>query len=242
MDMEKRGISDNEETAERAIDVVAILTEGFDALADAGSVSIDHDKGPVFLTTYGWWAGITRSAQAVVTLHKAGLPHESAPIVRTVLQHALVLQWFVDTGDNAVAAVDEYADNNTRKLLQTLADANWAAPGGGFTMTAPPKPAAPNPLVSKLKNFEELCIAYQKRDVYVLFRVLSSYAHPTAIGARVYLDEQSGKLAREATSDTHSMVIQTALCLIQASHIVSHLIQGDPLRNAINRAAERLGL
>ncbi len=176
--------ADNEETAARAIDVIAILTEGFDALADGGSVSVDHDKGLVFLTAYGWWAGITRSAQAISTLHQSGLAHESAPIVRTVLQHTLALQWLVETGDKAVAAVQEYTDDNTRKLLQTLAEANW--PPSSLTMTVPPKPVIPNPLVPKLKNFEELCIAYNTRVIYVLFRVLSVYAHPTATGARAF--------------------------------------------------------
>ncbi len=52
--------ADNEETAARAIDVIAILTEGFDALADGGSVSVDHDKGLVFLTAYDWWANPVR--------------------------------------------------------------------------------------------------------------------------------------------------------------------------------------
>ncbi len=166
--------ADNEETAARAIDVVAILTEGFDALADGGSVSVDHDKGLVFLTAYGWWAGITRSAQAISTLHQSGLAHESAPIVRTVLQHTLALQWLVETGDKAVAAVQEYTDDNTRKLLKTIAEANW--PPSSFAMTVPPKPVIHNPLVPKLKNFEELCIAYNTRVIYVLFRVLSAYA------------------------------------------------------------------
>lgn len=54
--METHEIADKEETAERAIDVVAILIEGFDALAAAGSVSIDDAKSPVFLKAYGWWA------------------------------------------------------------------------------------------------------------------------------------------------------------------------------------------
>jgi len=142
--------ADNEETAARAIDVIAILTEGFDALADSGSVNVDYDKGLVFLTAYGWWAGITRSAQAISTLHQSGLAHESAPIVRTVLQHTLALQWLVETGDKAVAAVQEYTDDNTRKLLKTLAEANW--PPSSLTMNGTAKTRYPQPTRAKVKE------------------------------------------------------------------------------------------
>lgn len=237
--MTNHDIADNEETATRAAAVITILAGAFDALATPGSVQIDHGKSRLFSAVFGWWAGITRSSQAVVVLHEAGLAHESKPIVRTILQHTLVMQWLVDTGDDAVDAVAEYRDDNVRLLLGTVADAKWPLPDG-FTMQAPPKPIKPNPCVTKLKNFEELCIAYGAYQLYVPYRVLSAYAHPTAAGAMAYTDEH-GTLASRAVSNTHGPLIQTAMCLIQAGHTISPLIQGDPLRNSITHAEERLG-
>ncbi|GEM_PF-5349908 len=197
-------------------------------------------KDREFRAAYGWWVYITRSSQAVLTLRRSGLEHEASPIVRSILQHALVLQWLVEVGDAAIDAVSEYGDDNTRLLLQTMRQAIWP-PIPGFNITAPPRPQSPNPLVSKIKNFEELCILYDARMLYVTFRLLSTYVHPASVGAMAYVDQPSGTLADRATGPTGPNVVQTAMCLIQSGHVISQLLQGDPLRTGLAEAEATLG-
>jgi hypothetical protein len=231
---------DDERTASRAEEVIERLTNAFNDLAATGSVRVKPGKDRVFLAAYGWWAYITRSSQAVLTLRRNGLEHEALPIVRSILQHALVLQWLADTGDAAIDAVGEYGDDNTRLLLLTMNQAHWP-PIPGFNITAPPKLASPNPLVSKIKNFEELCVFYNARTLYAAFRLLSSYVHPTAVGAMAYVDQAAGTLADRATGPTGPNIIQAAICLIQAGHVISQLLQGDPIRTALTKAEIYLG-
>lgn len=176
--MTNAAFSDDEATAQRAEKVIEQLASSLDLMSAKGSVQVHPGKGRVFVAAYGWWAFITRSSQAVLTLRRAGLEHEASPIVRAILQHGLVLQWLVDIGDSAVDAVKVYGDDNVRLLLKTMQDANWPAVPG-LNLNPPPRPATPNPLVRKLKNFEELCVAYNALQLYVPFRLMSAYVHPT---------------------------------------------------------------
>jgi hypothetical protein len=234
-------IGDNEESAARAEQVITTLVGAFEALAAAGEVQVRSGAARVFTAAFGWWAGITRSSQAILTLRGAGLEHEAAPIVRSVVQHSLVLQWMVEVGDAAIDAVAEFGDNNTRLLLDTLAQANWPLPEG-FYPQVPAKPPVANPLVSKVKNFEELCIRYGARQLYVTFRLLSAYAHPTATGAMAYVDHASGAPASRSTAPTRASILQTALCLAQAGHVINSLLTESPLRASLEQVDRLLGM
>ena len=231
---------DDEETARRAEAVIERLIDALNDLASTGSVRVKAGQDRTFLAAYGWWAFITRSAEAVLTLRRSGLEHEASPIVRSILQHALVLQWLLEVGDPAVDAVGEYGDGNTRLLLQTMQQANWP-PIPGFNVTAAPKPQSPNPLISKIKNFEELCILYDARMLYVAFRLLSSYVHPTSVGAMAYIDQASATLADRATGPAGPNIIQTAMCLIQSGRAINECLEGDPLRSVLTETEATLG-
>lgn len=238
--MDNVEIGDDEESAARAERAVTMLVDAFEGLAAAGSVQALPDTANLFKAAFGWWAGITRSSQAVLTLRRAGLEHEAAPIVRSIVQHSLVLQWMVEIGDDAITAVAEYGDNNTRLLLDTLAQAKWDLPDG-FNPEVPPRPAVANPLVKKIKNFEELCTWYNARDLYVTFRLLSAYAHPTATGALAYFDQASGTPATRSTAPTRGYILQSVLCLTQTGRVMNLLLQGGPLDEILDQVDELLG-
>ncbi len=233
-------IGDDEESAGRAEQAITMLVDAFEGLAAAGSVRALPGTANLFKAAFGWWAGITRSSQAVLTLRRVGLEHEAAPIVRSIVQHSLVLQWMVEVGDAAVNAVAEYGDNNTRLLLDTLAQAKWELPDG-FNPEVPPRPAVPNPLVSKVKNFEELCIRYDARKLYVTFRILSAYAHPTATGALAYFDQASGTPATRSTAPRHANIVQSAICLTQTGRVMNSLLVDSPLGRSLDQVDEFLG-
>jgi hypothetical protein len=233
-------LRDDEATAVRSERAITILTDALEDFACRGSVRLAGSRR-VFMTAAGWWIGMTRSAQAVVVLRRAGLEHESGPIVRTILQHGLVLQWLVDGGDQAVDAVAQYGHDNLRKLLQTLSDANWELPEGFAVPVLPAPSSALQPLVDRLKVFERLCVEYRAKHVYVLFRLLSGYAHPTSTSAMAYVDAGTDSLTSRAASPGRAHVIQTAMCLIQAGHAVSSLVADDPLRSALVDAEKALG-
>jgi hypothetical protein len=64
----------DEATALRAEQVVEELVGVLDSLASGGSiVAVPVTSSRVFIVAYGWWAYITRSSQAVLTLRRANL-------------------------------------------------------------------------------------------------------------------------------------------------------------------------
>lgn len=237
--MSETEIADDAETASRAERVIDRFVDAIDSLISSGSLPVDPGRRRVYAVAFGWWVYITRSSQAVLTLRRAGLEHEASPLVRSILQHGLMLQWLVDTGDSAVDAVEEYADENNRLLLKTMAETKWPSVPG-LDATVPVKPAAFSPLMTKLKNFEELCIAYDARQLYVPFRLLSAYVHPTGTGARAYLDDTAGLSARAIGSGSHASLIQVAMCLIQSWKVIGQLV-ATPLTNVITQAENTLG-
>lgn len=238
--MDNIELGDDEESAARAEQAIAMLVDAFEGLVAAGSVQALAGMANLFTAAWGWWSGITRSSQAVLALRRAGLEHEAAPIVRSIVQHSLVLQWMVEVGDDAIKAVAEYGDNNTRLLIDTLAQAKWDLPDG-FDPEVPPRPAVANPLVSKVKNFEELCIRYGARKLYVTFRLLSAYAHPTSTGALAYFDQASGTPATRSTAPRHANIVQSAICLAQTGRVMNSLLQDSPLGKSLDQVDELLG-
>jgi transcriptional regulator with XRE-family HTH domain len=233
---------DDAATARRAEKVIEQLNAVLDFLASDGSIKAKSSTSErVFHLAYGWWTFIMRSSKAVLTLRHSALEHEASPIVRTVLQHGLVLQWLVDTGDSAVDAVEQYADANVRLLLKTMMDSDWP-PVAGLTMVPPPVPEMRNLRVEKLRNFSSLCRDYDAYQLYVPFRLLSAYVHPTSVGASAYLDEQAGNLSPVAMSTSNALVIQTAMCLIQASKAFAQLLSQNSLSHGVARAENTLGI
>jgi hypothetical protein len=233
-------IADDEPTGNRALDVIDILTGEFESLTETGQLTLTHETSHLFAAVFGWWVGINRSSQLVALAHRNQLPHESGPTVRSIIEHTLVLQWVLDEGDEALDTLMEFGDNNTRKLLDDLAKADWPLPDG-VEHQAPEKPAHPHRMMGMLSNFGNLCIAYDARKLYIVYRLLSAQAHPSPQGAMAYVDE-AGTLSNHAPKQTWGALIQTAICLIQAARAINPLLKETPLSDVIARAENHLGV
>lgn len=235
----KTRLWDNSENARRARTATTILTEAFDAVVDAGQITVHADTSHVFRATFGWWAWIMRSSKAAVLLHDNGLDHEADPIVRSILQHALVLQWVIDVGDPALEAVAEHGDNERRRFFVHAQRAGWPAPED-FGATVAPKPATPHPLLPMAKNFADLCRAYDAQTAYVAFSLYSAHVHPSAQGAMAYIDPQTG-LHGTPILESYSGLLHTAACAIQTTKTINRLVAQHPFDQAISLAEQALG-
>ncbi|WP_433261576.1 hypothetical protein ACQPZF_27200 [Actinosynnema sp. CS-041913] len=76
----KTRLWDDRENARKARTAITILTEAFDAVVDAGQITVHAQTSHVFQAMFGWWAWIMRSSKATVLLHDNGLDHEAEPI------------------------------------------------------------------------------------------------------------------------------------------------------------------
>jgi hypothetical protein len=221
-------------TGRRARGGVEILTGAFVDLTETGSLRVFEDSEHLLESVFGWWAWINRSSQLVLLAHDAGRGHEAAPNVRSILEHALVLHWVVEVGDEAMAAVAALGDDNRRKLFADVRRAGWSIPPD----IAPP-PRTTHPQTGMVKNFADLCIAYDARTLYVPYRMLSAHVHPTPKGAEAYLEP--GSLVNHASRPLQGDLTITANTLIMAARAINPLLADHPLTEAIRRAEEEFG-
>jgi hypothetical protein len=228
--------STNESMRERAVGTIKILVKAFDNLTGAGEVDVPNEHADVFIAVYGWWAWLNRTSKLVLIAHDAGLGHEAAPNVRTILEHTLVMQWVADVGADALATLIALDSERRRKFIDELTAAGWPVPEG---VTAPPR--VTHPMKRKIENFQELCITYDARSLYVPYRMLSSNVHPTGSGAMDYVTEDNHLAAHPRRDDSEANLAIVAVSLIQAALTINSLLERDTLVAAISDARKRLG-
>ncbi|HEX7308492.1 DUF5677 domain-containing protein [Lentzea sp.] len=224
--------------SDAAEDAIKVLVKAFDDIIETGQVVIPAENEQVFRAVYGWWTWINRSCKLVLLAHGAGLGHESAPSLRSIVEHSLLLQWVVDVGADAMAAVDAYDEERRRKLYDDLVAAGWPIPE---ELTRPE--GAKHPLRPFLANFAQLCIAYGARSLYIPYRLMSTHVHPTAKGAEAYIREEDGGLAdHPVISIFGSFLAAAAVCVVQVALTINDLLDNETLSASINEAQELLGV
>lgn len=98
-------------------------------------------------------------------------------------------------------------------------------------------------LEQQIDNFKDMCALYDGGDKqYVLYRLQSGYAHPSYIGAMRYIAPETGQPYATAVSDSYVYLIETARCVILASHAFASLLADPSLSEATNQAETTLGM
>lgn len=155
-------LNDDQEAAAKARSAIVYLTDAFDSMAAAGKITVHAETSHVFKAMYGWWVGIVRSSRAVVLLYDSGLCSEADPIVRSILQHALVLQWVVDVGDDALDAITEHGENEHGRMQRHAQRAGWSFPVAGGK-AEPRRTGAPHRLSSQRSTTSRSSMATSRR-------------------------------------------------------------------------------
>ncbi|MFJ3817708.1 DUF5677 domain-containing protein [Streptomyces sp. NPDC090056] len=225
--------------------------------AVANGATVPTERARVFGPIYSWWRLTCRTAEAVLLLTEKGFTVEIAPLVRNILNHAYAINWLADNGDAAVDALVARGDDEREKLCKKLEETGWAA-ASEFraeldrvaaqqpTVTrTPAEEALHTKLKHELKNFYDMLDRYDVADIYPVYSHLSGLSHTTINTASAYveqLDDGTLQIRLDAVELGHADVIQLAIALVQSATVVSPLIEGDPLRPAIDKAIADLGL
>ncbi|MFD4636972.1 DUF5677 domain-containing protein [Lentzea sp. NPDC058436] len=232
--------SDDQEGGAKARSAILHLTDAFDAMVEAEEIAVQVETSHVFKAMYGWWVGIVRSSKAVVLLHDNGLDREAEPIVRSIVQHALTLQWVVDVGDEALDAITEHGENERDRMLGHAKRAGWSFPGDDGD-SEPRAAGGSHRLLPMVKNFAALCAAYDAQSAYVVFCLLSGTVHPSVAGATAYFDDEL-RLNSAPVRESFAGLIATAACLVQTMKTINRLLADNPFDDAIDRAESALGM
>lgn len=219
--------------AARADQVIAELIAAFDAVVAAEQAStLQQDLGRL-RCMYGWWAWINRSSKLLLAAAAAGLEHEAAPNMRSILEHTLAMLWVLDEGDTALDAVEAAWKVRQGELYDELVAAGWPVPDG---VTRADK--VEHPRMRRILKIHRLFVAYDAHHLYIPYRMLSTHVHPSAKGAAAYLSDDG--LSAQPVRPGNDRVL-VALCLMWAAEAMNNVFAGDPLSAALSRVEEILG-
>ncbi|WNI20218.1 hypothetical protein [Actinacidiphila sp. ITFR-21] len=235
--------ADDTQTAERASEAIKVMVTALDTMVSADGVLIAPGVSPrVFPIAYGWFAAVVRNSQLIALAHHHGLRHECAANARLILQHTLALQWLVEGGEPAAAAVEDAQHRQMHALIKEVVDTKWPVPAGLEVPSGSPPPKKGR-LAEDFENFKHMCQLYDGGpQLYVPYKLTSSNAHPSYTGAMAYLVPDTGQLSTTAVTDTYAHLIDSTRCLIQAGHAFAPLLADTAVADAVGEAERTLGM
>lgn len=147
--------------------------------ADIGAVSVAH----------GWMTRIMRTGRAALHLDREGYSHESPPLLRSMIEHAIGLRWLEDMrGDAFQVLVRMRADDTAR--LRDAQQTGWTI---GDDETQALLTAAieieTDPHIDSLNNLKRTRHRADKYELGVLYQmwlILTGDSHPSHASSRHY--------------------------------------------------------
>jgi hypothetical protein len=169
------------------------------AVSDAGAVAV----------IWGWTARVVRMAEAALLLHGEGFNVEVAPLVRSMLEHAIALHWVVDKRGRAYQTLArEKADGWAR--FHAAQERGWTLEGEAAELLkqavqieTDEDTFSENYLLKTLHRAQ----AYDLGALYQAWLVETWSTHATLHSAEAYFDvdpeTRQGRLYRAVQSPPH---------------------------------------
>jgi hypothetical protein len=191
-----------------------------------------------------------RLAGAVGALIDAGFDVETAPMVRSVLEHGVAAQWIVQYGNEAMFGM---VDEETRQRLNI---ANWveevqevmALAGVGEIIRGLREEISSEQTAAHInaRRLDQLCDdLHGGKSIYLTYRVLSSYIHPGPTISGMYVASEQPpavQLEPRRDADPGAWLYPTCAGLVWAARAVDILNPGHPRRKQLRAAAGTLGI
>ena len=149
----------------------------------------------------------------------------------------------------ATSAFHNEHERQTRNVINhALKAASDAMRAGADRITARASEEYQTSASPQARNFESLCASLTGgRDAYVIYRLMSTYAHPSMAITEHYLFESENEagvpLHSEPTQPTDNFwLYMTVASMIRALTRWTHMDQGHPHRSWLRQAAKTLGV
>jgi hypothetical protein len=189
-----------------------------------------------------------RLGETVIDLTERGRRLEAFPTVRATFETALTAMWLSQSREATPAFHNEH-ERQTRNLVENgLKAASEAMRAGAAGITARPSEEYETSANPQARSFESRCASLTGgRDAYVVYRLMSTYAHPSMAITEHYLFESENEagvtLHSEPTQPTDNFWLYvTVASMIWALRAVDHMDQGHPHRSWLREAAKSLGV
>lgn len=206
---------------------------------------IPDNRKPVVHVLWGWWLYLVEQAMVVVREADRGRFTTSAPLVRSVGEHADLMLWLADAGSAGLTAL--YADTQAgqQKLWDSYERSEGHPPRG---VERPPDPGpmrttGEEHALSGLTSVEQRMRSVEGGVPYYIYRLLSGLTHAGLNTSRVFapIDGDSGphwlnspdKVLSKAIVD--APVLDVAIRCVTACLIFQREINDPGLETKVTR-------
>ena len=193
---------------------------------------------------HGWFMRCQRGVEAVLLLEAQGYQEEAAPIRRSILEHAVSLNWLASSGEEAIGTLLRGAAHEAGKRKNSVLAAGWTSvdpalfdrvidDGNGWSAEQ-----------DFLLHFKQRCDAFGSSHDWVAYLAETARSHPGWESAASYiLPREDGTAVAALLTSPRERIPQAGYCalaLFQALLAVNEMLDGSPLETTLDELGTRL--
>lgn len=190
-----------------------------------------------------------RLARVVAVLIDQGFAVETAPTVRSVLEHGLTVHWIVQYGNDAMfGIVNEECRKrlNAAKTIEELQQVMTLEAGEIVEGLREEINSEKTGADMSARRLDKLCGDFRGgKAVYLAYRRLSDYTHPGPVISSMYVEGEQPLVTRlepDRAAAPGGWLYHTCVGLVWAARAVDMLDHNHPRRQQLRGAARTLGI
>ncbi|MFD9592494.1 DUF5677 domain-containing protein [Kitasatospora sp. NPDC003701] len=199
----------------------------------------------------GWWMFVNRQADLLMRAYDSQFTVEAAGQMRSIIEHAHFMEWLAEHKTEGLWALEAAEFDRRRKLIENLERIKWEIPSDILVGDEPvfdfPDAAAEArhaTLKGQASNVANLVEARGLRNLYPVYRYLSSYSHASLQTGEAFVEREHGQARAlyatgKVTVDANRVWIP--VCLYLAGKAISPFLVGDPMKRHLEKAATDVG-
>ncbi|MEU3495411.1 DUF5677 domain-containing protein [Kitasatospora cineracea] len=199
----------------------------------------------------GWWMFVNRQADLLMRAYDSEFTVEAAGQMRSLIEHAHFMEWMAEHKTEGVWALEAAEYDRRKKLIENLERINWEIPDDIQVGEKPTFDFADQAaeqrhakLLGQATNMSVLVEVRGLRNLYPVYRYLSSYSHASLQTGEAFVERERGeKRALYATGKVTvgANRVWIPVCLYLAGKAVSPFLVGDPMKRHLEKAATDVG-
>ncbi len=203
------------------------------------SVELRRDIGGASPIAHGWYSAVRGWGRGALLLEDAGLYASTAPLRRSMIEHALALHWLAETPNDALASLRKAQQSSVEKLKIAMEGGLWDIPEEVLTGLLDP-PASGSREDTNL-NFTHLCRRLGQQNMFVAWLHESMTSHPSLASATPFLPDLplDEPVTAQPGIGPNTGREQVALLLIFASDGFNKFLAGTPWTGDLTSLEER---
>lgn len=185
-----------------------------------------------------WLVRLARLMEAAAELYSLGFSSESAPLVRSCMEHAAAIHWLIENADSSVQAVLVSYEDHRSRLAKEFEGLGWGEFGSG----SPNEDKGAQKSI-RFPKYKDLCAATGIEGLYSSFRLESALSHPTYSSGKVYWREVGGEWALHFDDPEPGVDLVWIVVLFYLGALALDGLNPDPaFLNGLKQINKELGL